>query len=76
MQAERGEPELQQPCPEDNMWADIKARYNQAQSQQSKEHQVVVEPTEHTSELTPWLRGTGYASYLEGLLLEEILAAY
>ena len=36
----------------------------------------MVETTEHVSELTPWLRGTGYASHLEGLLLEEIPAAY
>ena len=35
-----------------------------------------MELTEHISELTPWLRGTGYASHLEGLLLEEIPVAY
>jgi hypothetical protein len=34
-----------------------------------------VEPTEHVSELTPWLRATGYASHLEGLTLEDIPAA-
>ena len=35
-----------------------------------------MEPTGHISELTPWLRGTGYASHLEGLPLEEIPQAY
>ena len=35
-----------------------------------------MELTEHISKLTPWLRGTRYASHLEGLLLEEIQAAY
>ena len=35
-----------------------------------------MEAIEHISELTPRLRGIGYTSYLEGLLLEEIPAGY
>lgn len=35
-----------------------------------------MEAVEHVSELTLWLKATGYASHLEGLPLEEIPAAY
>ena len=36
----------------------------------------MLEPAEHISELTPWLKCTGYAGHLEGRLLDEILQAY
>jgi len=36
----------------------------------------VLEAIEHVSKLTLWLKGTRYASYLEGLPLDQILQAY
>ena len=57
-------------------WADVEARYQRAQDQQAKQQTTVLEAIEHVSELTLWLKGTGYASYLEGLPLDQILQAY
>ena len=59
-----------------NLWTDIEVRYQAAQDQQAKQQITVLQATEHISELTPWLKGTGYASHLEGLLLDEIPQAY
>jgi hypothetical protein len=57
-------------------WADLATRYQHAQDQQAKRQTTLLEATEHVSELTPWLKGTGYASHLEGLLLDQIPLAY
>jgi hypothetical protein len=62
--------------PYTDMWADVEARYQHAQDQQAKRQTTALEAMEHVSELTPWLKGTGYASHLEGLPLDQIPQAY
>ena len=57
-------------------WSDIEVQYQAAQDQQAKQQTIVLQATEHISKLTLWLKGTRYASYLEGLLLDKILQAY
>jgi len=57
-------------------WADIKIRYDLAQRHQHERLSRVIEQQEHVSELTPWLRQTGYHSHLQGLPTEEIPASY
>ena len=59
-----------------DLWTDIEARYKAAQDQQARRQTTLLEPVEHVSELTPWLKGTGYASHLEGLPLDQIPQAY
>ena len=59
-----------------NLWTEIEARYQHAQDQQAKQQTTMLEAIEHVSELTPWLKSTGYASHLEGLLLDQIAQAY
>lgn len=75
MQADGGDAAAHPSDPGQDVWADVKARYQHAQDQQQARHQTV-EDIEHVSELTPWLRDTGYHSHLKGLSLPEISASY
>nr|POE59393.1 hypothetical protein CFP56_24662 [Quercus suber] len=63
------------PDPGQQVWVDVKARYRLAQEQQQAKHQTVGS-TDHVSELTPWLKDTGYHSHLEGLPLQDIPTSY
>ncbi|KAK3080346.1 hypothetical protein LTS18_002268, partial [Coniosporium uncinatum] len=72
---ERGKgKELGQPSEE--MWEDLKARYNSAQERQHERRARTISGHEHKSELTPWLRATGYHDHLQGLPEKEILLSY
>lgn len=45
----------------------LQARFQQAQESQSDKYREVQEQ-EHVSEVTPWLRATGYHTHLAGLV--------
>lgn len=53
----------------------LQARFQQAQHSQSNRYQQIREQ-EHVSEVTPWLRATGYHSHLAGLPTAELPLSY
>ncbi|KAF1980609.1 hypothetical protein K402DRAFT_426087, partial [Aulographum hederae CBS 113979] len=59
-------------------WKEIEVRFRQAQEKQARAHGDggVVERHNHISELTPWLRQTGYHSHLQDLPLDQIAESY
>ena len=66
----------QQESSSDNAWHNLQARYNSAQKLQSERQRAAVEETAHISELTPWLRQTGFHAHLQGLPLDDIPTSY
>ncbi|KAF1980643.1 P-loop containing nucleoside triphosphate hydrolase protein [Aulographum hederae CBS 113979] len=63
---------------QEDIWKDIEARFRQAQEKQARTHGGggLVERHDHISEVTPWLRQTGYHSHLQGLPLDQIADSY
>jgi len=62
--------------PSQEIWQNLKSRYDRAQERQRQKRSEVVTRHEHKSELTLWSRATGYHAHLEGLPLKEIPHSY
>ncbi|KAK3061704.1 hypothetical protein LTS18_005618, partial [Coniosporium uncinatum] len=62
--------------PSQEIWQNLKSRYDRVQERQRQRRSEVVTRHEHKSELTLWSRATDYHAHLEGLPLKEIPLSY